>query len=91
MQEGGVRRVLDVGDKALLAAVEPDEVAGLAVNGGVVAPGEVTGRALDPYFEATVDAAEEAVIASMINAETTTGYQGRTLHALPLDEVRSHL
>ena len=51
----------------------------------------ITGRSLDPYFEATVDAAEEAVIASMINATTTTGYQGRTLHALPLDEVRSHL
>ena len=51
----------------------------------------ITGRALDPYFEATVDAAEEAVIASMINATTTTGYQGRTLHALPLDEVRGHL
>jgi len=51
----------------------------------------ITGRDLDIYFEATVDAAEEAVIASMINATTTTGYQGRTLHALPLDEVRSIL
>ena len=51
----------------------------------------ITGRDLDLYFEATVDAAEEAVIASMINATTTTGYQGRTLHALPLDEVRSIL
>ena len=51
----------------------------------------ITGRALDPYFEATVDAAEEAVVASMINATTTTGYQGRTLHALPLDEVRAIL
>ncbi|MBM3690318.1 MAG: P1 family peptidase [Actinobacteria bacterium] len=51
----------------------------------------ITGRALDIYFEATVDTAEEAVIASMINATTTTGYQGRTLHALPLDEVRAIL
>lgn len=51
----------------------------------------VTGRGLDVYFEATVDAAEEAAIASMINATTTTGYQGRTLHALPLDEVRTIL
>ena len=51
----------------------------------------ITGRDLDVYFEATVDAAEEAVIASMINATTTTGYQGRTLHALPLDEVRAIL
>ena len=37
----------------------------------------ITGRALDPYFAAVVDASEEAVIASLINAETTTGYQGR--------------
>ena len=51
----------------------------------------ITGRDLDIYFEATVDAAEEAVLSSMINATTTTGYQGRTLHALPLDEVRSIL
>jgi D-aminopeptidase len=51
----------------------------------------ITGKALDPYFEATVDATEEAVIASLINAETTTGYQGRTIQALPLDEVRAIL
>ena len=51
----------------------------------------ITGRALDDYFTATVDAAEEAVIASMLNATTTGGYQGRTLHALPLDKVRAIL
>ncbi|MFM9136372.1 MAG: P1 family peptidase [bacterium] len=51
----------------------------------------VTGRALDAYFEATVDAAEEAVIASLLNATTTTGHQGRTMRALPVDEVRKLL
>jgi D-aminopeptidase len=51
----------------------------------------ITGKGLDIYFEATVDAAEEAVIASMINATTTSGYQGRTLLALPIDEVRGLL
>ena len=51
----------------------------------------ITGRNLDDYFTATVDAAEEAVIASMINATTTSGYKGNTLHALPLDEVRAIL
>ena len=51
----------------------------------------ITGKALDDYFTATVDASEEAVIASMLNATTTTGYQGRTLRALPLDEVRGLL
>ena len=51
----------------------------------------LTGRALDPYFAATVDASEEAVIASLLNATTTTGYQGRTMQALPLDDVRALL
>ena len=51
----------------------------------------ITGKDLDAYFTATVDAAEEAVIASMINATTTSGYKGNTLHALPLDEVRAIL
>lgn len=51
----------------------------------------ITGKGLDIYFEATVDAAEEAVIASMINATTTSGYQGRTLLALPVEEVRGLL
>ena len=62
---------------------------GLRTSGG---GGPVlSGRSLDDYFTATVDAAEEAVIASMINATTTSGYRGRTLHALPVDEVRSIL
>ena len=47
----------------------------------------ITGRALDDYFAAVVDASEEAVISSLINATTTTGYQGRTIQALPLDEI----
>lgn len=51
----------------------------------------IAGKALDDYFGAVVDASEEAVIASLINAATTTGYQGRTIEALPLDEVRAIL
>jgi D-aminopeptidase len=51
----------------------------------------ITGRALDGYFAAVVDASEEAVIASLINAETTVGYQGREIRALPIDEVKGML
>lgn len=46
---------------------------------------------LDSYFAAVVDASEEAVIASLVNAATTTGIDGRTIHALPVDEVRGML
>lgn len=48
----------------------------------------ITGLGLDDYFAAVVDASEEAVIASLINAETMRGYQGRVIEALPPDEVR---
>lgn len=48
----------------------------------------ISGTDLDPYFEACVDATEEAVIDALFAAETTTGVGGRTIHALPLDRVR---
>ena len=47
----------------------------------------VRGSALDPFFAAVVDATEEAVINSMLQAQTTTGRGGNTLHALPVDDV----
>ena len=51
----------------------------------------ISGTGLDPYFEATVDATEEAVIDAVLGATTTTGVGGRTIEALPLDRVRTIL
>jgi D-aminopeptidase len=48
----------------------------------------VTGRGLDPYFEAVVDAAEEAVLVSLLAAHDVTGVEGRTIPALPVDRLR---
>ncbi len=48
----------------------------------------LTGRALDPYFEAVVDASEEAVLVSLLTAHDVTGVAGRTIPALPVDAVR---
>jgi D-aminopeptidase len=48
----------------------------------------VTGRGLDAYFEAVVDASEEAVLSSMLHAHDVTGVEGRTIPALPVDDVR---
>jgi D-aminopeptidase len=42
---------------------------------------------LDPLFEATVDATEEAVVNALWNAETTVGREGRVAHGLPHDAV----
>ena len=43
--------------------------------------------AIDPIFNAVVEATEEAVIDSMVCNQTMVGRDGNTLHALPLDQV----
>jgi D-aminopeptidase len=42
---------------------------------------------INPIFEATVQATEEAIINAMLAAETTTGIKGRTVYALPHEEL----
>lgn len=46
--------------------------------------------ALSPLFQAALEATEEAVYNSLLQAETTTG-NGVTVPALPLDELRTLL
>ena len=46
---------------------------------------------LDPLFQATVEASEEAVINALVAAETMTGRNGRTVYALPHDRLREVL
>jgi L-aminopeptidase/D-esterase-like protein len=46
---------------------------------------------LNPIFLATVQATEEAVTNSMVAAETMTGVNGRTVIALPHDQLREVL
>jgi L-aminopeptidase/D-esterase-like protein len=46
---------------------------------------------IDPLFEATVQATEEAVINALVAAETMTGRDGHTITALPHDRVREIL
>lgn len=62
---------------------------GLRAPRGESPPGTpITGRALDPYFEAAVDASEEAVLAALLSAHDVTGVDGRTIPALPIDDLR---
>jgi D-aminopeptidase len=44
---------------------------------------------LDPLFEAVIEATEESVINAMVAAQTMTGRDGNTLHALPHDRLRA--
>jgi D-aminopeptidase len=44
--------------------------------------------AMTPLFEACAEATEEAILNAMCMATTTTGVNGRTVHALPLGRLR---
>lgn len=44
--------------------------------------------AVTPLFMATIEATEEAIINSMLKAETMKGKNGRVIEALPMEELR---
>ncbi len=46
---------------------------------------------MDPLFEATVGATEEAIVNALVAGRTTRGYQGRRVLGLPHDRVRQIL
>ncbi len=46
---------------------------------------------LTPLFGATVEATEEAVVNALVAAETMTGREGYTVHALPHEQLREIL
>jgi len=62
-------------------------------RGGAGAPDRlrISGSALDPLFDAVVEATEEAVLNSMLAAPTVTGRDGNTSPGLPADRVRELL
>jgi D-aminopeptidase len=67
---------------------------GLRVPRGEAAAPErprISGSALDPLFDAVVEATEEAVLNSMLAAPTVTGRDGNTSLGLPADRVRELL
>jgi D-aminopeptidase len=67
---------------------------GLRAPRGTSAPPSVrpvTGAALDPFFDAAVEATEEAVLTSMLMARTVTGRDGNTSPGLPASRVRDLL
>jgi len=52
-----------------------------------VADGSEAGTIISAVFRATVEATEEAVVNALIAAHTTTGRDGNTLYALPVDRT----
>ena len=43
--------------------------------------------AMDPFFAATAQATEEAIINALVAAETMTGINGNRVYALPHDQL----
>ena len=65
---------------------------GLRAPRGSAPPGTpVTGTGLDSYFAAVVEATEEAVLNSMLQAETVSGRSGNTSYRLPADALHGLL
>ena len=44
-------------------------------------------EAMDPLFEATVEATEESIVNAMVASDTMTGIDGRTVIGLPRDQL----
>jgi D-aminopeptidase len=64
---------------------------GLRAPRGRATGAPVTGSYLDGYFDAVVEATEEAVLNSLLQAQTVTGRDGHTSYRLPADELRKIL
>lgn len=60
-------------------------------KGGVAELRALPNEALDPLFMATAYATEEAILNALIAAETMTGRDGLTVHALPHDRMQEVL
>jgi D-aminopeptidase len=68
---------------------EPESGAGRA--GGPGDGERITGRGLDPFFAAVVEATEEAVLNSMLAAPTVLGRDGHVSRGLPAEQVKALL
>lgn len=51
----------------------------------------VRNETIDTLLYAVSEATEEAILNALCQAETLTGFQGRTIEALPLDRVQALL
>jgi L-aminopeptidase/D-esterase-like protein len=59
--------------------------------GGVTQFDMLPNQLMNPLLRATIEATEEAVINALVAAETMTGRDGNTAHAIPHDRLRAAL
>jgi D-aminopeptidase len=78
---GDIFLAFAIGNRGLASEENP-------VRPGTTVPSEmVAGAALTPLLLATVEAVEEAIVNCLVAAETMTGRDGITAHALPHDRL----
>ena len=65
--------------------------AGAAKGSGVQDLKMLANEQMNPLFDATVQATEEAIVNAMVGGETMTGFQGHTITALPHEALREAL
>jgi len=85
----GIARVGGVGHNGsgdlFLAFTTANHIAGNATQPAQVSM--LPNPQLNDVFEGVAEAVEEAILNALCMAETTTGFHGRTVHALPLDAL----
>ena len=64
---------------------------GVAGRSGIKTVSMLPNDEINPLFAATVQATEEAILNALTAAETMTGINGYTVHAMPHDRVRDAL
>jgi D-aminopeptidase len=52
---------------------------------------ELPNELISPLFQAAIEATEEAIYNALLMATTVTGYKGRTVHCLPIEEVEQSI
>lgn len=75
----------------LFLAFSTANEAAVAQHEGIVTSTSLGEAAMSRFYEATIQAVEEAIMNSMFAAETMTGINGFTVRALPVDQVREIL
>jgi L-aminopeptidase/D-esterase-like protein len=75
------------GDLLIAFSNHPDCLVPYPETPAVITSPRLDDGIMTPIFQATVEATEEAVINALVAAETMTGRDGNTVHALPHDRL----
>lgn len=75
------------GDYVIAFSTHPDIRRNIEEEGDTYSATELKNAAISPLFLATVEATEEAILNSIFMAQSMKGHEGRSMDAIPVDEV----